>query len=280
MSGPGVLVEHNIIRDGEWITQFVEGEFRYNIIADIIDHNLMRSRSAGKIHHNLFFTGKPDHFQGQMGSCITVVYPPKEGEKGIEVYSNVFDGTDTMPVPGIDAGSEGQLIASLRNNVFCNFKLGEKYTWTPGSMVCTGWNEREVTKPTTRMLYADYNCFFNPLSTNKTIYTLSIEGKTLRKDDGFAKHDLPVGGDVNAQVDPKFKGPLPKEFPFQDEDIKSGKVTLSQMLAHFRDLYTPAPGSPLIDAGDPADGAGTDIGMVDAGQPAKEDGFGKWGKKK
>jgi hypothetical protein len=38
------------------------------------------------------------------------------------------------------------------------------------------------------------------------------------------------------------------------------------MLARFRELYTPAEGSPLIDAGDPADGPGTDIGPVPAGK--------------
>jgi hypothetical protein len=30
-------------------------------------------------------------------------------------------------------------------------------------------------------------------------------------------------------------------------------------------MYTPLPGSPLIDAGDPDDGAGTDIGVVETG---------------
>ena len=46
-------------------------------------------------------------------------------------------------------------------------------------------------------------------------------------------------------------------FAFADDDIKSGKVTVSKILAFYRDAYTPAPGSPLIDAGDPADGEGT-----------------------
>jgi len=43
-------------------------------------------------------------------------------------------------------------------------------------------------------------------------------------------------------------------------------VTVAQMLARFREIYTPADGSPLIDAGDPADGVGTDIGPLSAGK--------------
>ncbi|MBV8879603.1 MAG: hypothetical protein JO332_06565, partial [Planctomycetaceae bacterium] len=59
---------------------------------------------------------------------------------------------------------------------------------------------------------------------------------------------------------------LPSVFPFDDADIKSGKVTVAEILGRFRELYTPAEGSPLVDAGDPADGAGADIGPVAAGK--------------
>jgi hypothetical protein len=41
---------------------------------------------------------------------------------------------------------------------------------------------------------------------------------------------------------------------------------VSQILARFREIYTPAEGSPLTDAGDPADGAGTDIGPISVGK--------------
>ena len=102
-----------------------------------------------------------------------------------------------------------------------------------------------------------------------------MAGKTVRKDAGFALNDVTKGGEVDEQVDPKFTGPLPTDFPFKDEDIKTGKVTVSQMLAHFRKVYTPAEGSPLIDAGDPADGEGADIGAVGTGNPHKGDCFGR-----
>src|SRR5206468_2729975 len=111
--------------------------------------------------------------------------------------------------------------------------------------------------------------FYSPLAKVKKNYAIGVQGKTERKDAGFALNDLPRAGAANDQVDPKFKGPIPATFAFSDDDIKAGKVTVSKILAHYRDAYTPSPGSPLIDAGDPADGEGTDIGAVDAGKPGK-----------
>jgi len=47
------------------------------------------------------------------------------------------------------------------------------------------------------------------------------------------------------------------------------------MLAQFRRAYTPAAGSPLVDAGDPADGQRVAFGAVGAGEPHKDDCFGR-----
>src|SRR5262249_12883615 len=86
-------------------------------------------------------------------------------------------------------------------------------------------------------------------------------------DAGFARHDVPAGGAKDAQVHPRFKGPIPKRFPFSDDDIRARKVTVGQILATYREAYSPAEGSPLIGAGDPADGAGSYLGAVAAGKP-------------
>jgi hypothetical protein len=53
-----------------------------------------------------------------------------------------------------------------------------------------------------------------------------------------------------------------RAFGFSDDDVKSGKVTVSNILAHYRDAYSTAEGSPLIGGGDPADGNGTNIGAI------------------
>ncbi len=264
----GTLAEHNVIRDGEWIVQFVEGEFRHNLICDINDHDLLRNGSTGRIHHNIFVAGKPDHPPGQMSGCIFIVYAPRDGETGAEVFNNTFDASGILNVPGVEV-NPGGLVKSLRNNVFYNFNHQEKYVSSAQAMIRPQWNEPLTDPAPARLGYSDYNAFYSPAARVLRNYALSVEGKKERKDAGFGLNDLPKGGESNAQVDPKFKGPIPSAFVFHDDDIKSGRMTVSKILAYYRDVYTPAPGSPLIDAGDPADGEGTDIGAVDAGKPAR-----------
>jgi ferric-dicitrate binding protein FerR (iron transport regulator) len=262
-SARGALAEHNVIRDGEWIVQFVEGEFRHNLICDINDHNLLRNGSTGRIHHNLFVAGKPDHPPGQMNGCIFIVYAPKDGQEGAEIWNNTFDASGQLNVPGIEV-NPGGWVKSLRNNVFYNFAHEVKFISSAQAMVRPIWNEPLTEPGPARLGYADFNAFYSPQAKVKRNYALSVAGKTERKDAGFALNDLPRGGLPNDQVDPRFRGPLPAVFAFKDEDIKGGQVTVSKILAFYREAYTPAPGSPLIGAGDPADGPGTDIGAVPA----------------
>src|SRR5204863_3771248 len=129
-TGRHVLAEYNVIRDGEWIVRFVEGEFRYNLISDIVDHDLMQNGSAGRIHHNLFLAGTSDHRQGAMSACIAVIYPPKTPGEGIEIFNNVFDGGGRLNVPAIEVAPKA-FVKSVRNNVFYNFAHGEKYFKRP-----------------------------------------------------------------------------------------------------------------------------------------------------
>jgi hypothetical protein len=131
-------------------------------------------------------------------------------------------------------------------------------------MVRPAWTEPLSDPGPAQLGYADYNAFFSPKAKAKKNYALSVAGKTERKDAGFALNDLPRGGARDEQVDPRFKGPIPVAFLFDDKDIKSGAVPVSKILSRYRELYSPGPGSPLLDAGDPADGEGTDIGAVDA----------------
>ena len=66
-----------------------------------------------------------------------------------------------------------------------------------------------------------------------------------------------------------------------DGDVWRRRVTVSQILSIYRAMYTPAAGSPLIDAGDPSDDTGgvrnTDIGAVGAGNAHPDDLFGHFG---
>jgi hypothetical protein len=274
----GALGEHNVIRDGEWIVRFVEGEFRYNLIMDIIDHDLMQNGSAGRVHHNLFLAGKSDSRRGSMGGCIAVIYPPAKAGDGIEIFNNVFDGGGWMDVPAVEVSPKA-FVKSVRNNVFYNFGHSANYNKKPQGMLRVNWHDTDSEDRPPRLGYADYNLFFSPDAKAKRNYLLSVAGKTERKDTGFGLNDIPRGGKVDEQADPRFKGPLPKAFPFTDEDIQARKVSVSKILAFYREAYSPAEGSPLIGAGDAADGPGTNIGAIGSAKSSPLDRFGRFGGK-
>lgn len=278
-TGKGVIGEHNVIRDGEWIVRFVEGEFRYNVISDIVDHDLMQNGSNGRIHHNLFLAGASDHRHGSMSACIMVIYPPKNPGDGIEIFNNVFDGGGRLNVPAIEVAPKA-FVKSVRNNVFYNFAHTEKYYKRSQAMIRMSWNDDSGEDKPARLGYADFNLFYSPGAKMTRNYLLSVPGKRERTDAGFGRNDIPRGGKIDEQADPKFAGPIPKEFPFSDEDIKARTVGVAKILAFYRAAYTPAAGSPLVGAGDPADGAGTNIGAIGASQPSNQDGFGRLGIKK
>lgn len=277
-TGKAVIGEHNIIRDGEWIVRFVEGEFRYNLISDIVDHDLMQNGSNGRIHHNLFLAGTSDHRHGTMSACIMVIYPPKNPGEGIEIFNNVFDGGGRLNVPAIEVAPKA-FIKSVRNNVFYNFAHTEKYFKRSQAMIRMTWNDDSGEDKPARLGYADFNLFYSPSVKAARNYLLAVPDKRERMDDGFGRNDIPRGGKIDDQADPKFAGPIPKAFPFSNDDIKARKVGVAKMLAHYRDAYTPAPGSPLIGAGDPADGKGTNIGAIGASPPSDRDRFGRFGTK-
>jgi hypothetical protein len=69
---------------------------------------------------------------------------------------------------------------------------------------------------------------------------------------------------------------LVERFPWTDEQIAAGAITVSDMLAYFRTVYAPRAGSPLIDMGDPQDGSGADIGAIGAGKANPDDRFGQF----
>lgn len=275
----GAVGEHNVIRDGEWIVRFVEGEFRYNLITDIIDHDLMQNGSIGRVHHNLFLAGHSDSRPGSMSGCIAVIYPPKKPGDGIEIFNNVFDGGGWMDVPAIEVAS-GAFVKSVRNNVFCNFAHKDRYFKGPQGAIRPAWNDEATEKKPPRLGYADYNLFHNPKVAAPRNYLLSVADKRERMDAGFGRNDVPRGGKANEQADPKFNQQLPEKFPFADDDIKAGKVTVSKILAFYRTAYSPGAGSPLIGAGDPADGEGTNIGAIGAGKESVADQFGRFGRSK
>jgi hypothetical protein len=266
-----LVVEHNVIRHGQWVVRGVTGEFRYNLVLDADAHNFIVG-PAGKahIHHNLF--ARYCTVDPNVNSSIAVIYKAED----IQVYNNTFDGggkslARPWHVPAIEVGREA-FLASLRNNAFVNHPT----RFANGTaIVRPGFAEKKTDPGPPRLGYADYNLFYNPDAAEKVNYALTVPGKTERADAGFARHDVPAGGARNAQVEPRFKGPIPDRFPFRDDDIIARKVLVPAILAHYRAVYAPADGSPLLNAGDPADGPGSYIGAVGGSTETPNDYFGR-----
>jgi hypothetical protein len=221
--------------------QGLQGEFRYNLMIDNINHTFFRSDNALMHHNVLANVGYQRLYEpsGGVGTCTG------------SFYNNTVDAGGAMlqwnTVPFM-AGTTP--LDSVRNNVFTGFNYR-----TPVNFLDTG-----------SVSSADYNCFYNPDAT-ATITRYPIAG---------GAHDCGTDG----VADPKFP-PRSVPFPVGDGDIWLRRVTVSQILALYRTIYTPGAGSPLIDAGDPSDDAGgmrnTDMGAVGAGNPHPDDLFGRFG---
>jgi hypothetical protein len=264
-SGDGYLAEHNVIRSSSWPVRGFGGELRYNIIdgAGNSDEVFQAPQSNANIHHNIF-TFAVSQTLYSPGSGLQLPY---SGVDNVQFHNNVMDGGGVQQAfygPAISV-LKGAFIGSLRNNMFYNFA-----GLSDGPMV-TG-DLFEATNPLLpRLRYADYNGFFNPAATNQTNYGLSVVGLTAGAA-GYGGHDL---GGFNGHVNPKFTAPTQIPFPFAPEDIWSRTKKVSDVLSAFRTMYSPAPGSPLIGAGDPQDGVGGNIGAIGNGEPADQ--FGKFG---
>lgn len=256
------VTEQNVIRRGQWNIRALSGIFRDNLSMDMPSHyHIAFMGSNTKVYRNLFIEGDSAIQNGVINAYTNVT--------GIEIYNNTFvgsGGANLTAVPIITISSDA-FIDSIRNNIFYNF------AWNPSNPNVLPDSQAIIQsepRDSPNIGYADYNLFANPLWPRVDNYKIAVANKTERVDAGFAKNDRSPSGPVNEQVDPKFAETLIK-FPFAEADIKAGQVTVSQILTRFRDAYTPQVGSPLIDAGDPQDGEGTDIGAVDAGLPAQSD---------
>jgi hypothetical protein len=259
------IVEHNVIRDGNWLVSLRgAAEVRYNLLGDSHDRPwiiVAEDDSTRRIHHNVCIRNDP-----MFGADGVEVQHAAGGTTTTEIYNNTFAGGGScwhktgpaVVVPG------GAFLASLRSNAFFDFVSKVVLDGVGDQTALVRGDDTEAKTPTAaRLGYADYNLFHNPLASMQDNYAIAVAGKRERVDPGFALNDATAHGAMDEQVDPKFGGGMiPVQFPYSDEDIKAGTTTVCQILAFYRKLYTPAPGSPLIGAGDPADGANNNIGAI------------------
>jgi hypothetical protein len=282
-----IIIEHNLLRGGNGILfGSYTGEVRYNVIAD--PHaafwiNAALGKLATKFHHNLLLrseAAEPDaNYWRMIGLEVQHVSTDmvETSTPQLEFYNNTMDAGDCYNPPGAGVSvPELEVIKSVRNNVFARMSYEAGFAVVASFSYANQVPDKPQKDPgPARMLYADYNAFANSHPQFPDNYGLSVAGKSERVDDGFGVHDLGNKDLKNQQADPMLTGPLPVVFPFSDDDLSTRAVTVCQVLAYYRKLYAPLEGkSPLIDAADPADGAGADIGAIGAGTPHPDDLFG------
>jgi hypothetical protein len=277
--GTNIVVEHNVFIGRNWIADVndVPAEFRYNLLVDNTERGwvLVKNTAGAKIHHNVLVSTKDNQSSPQGG--FVVDDDGMSGTPTTEIFNNTLDAGDvcTPAIEGAVTLHDIAVLASLRSNVFTGVRIAN-----PGNdwigLVRAALPDVALTDPApVRLGYADYNLFFSPGSPVKTNYGVVVAGKKVRTA-GFGLNDAPASGAPDAQLDPKLAGPIPRSFPFSDADVVMGNVTVCQILGFYRQAYAPGAGSPLIDKGDPQEGAGNDIGAIGAGVANALDQFGRY----
>jgi hypothetical protein len=269
-----VLVEHNVFWGLNWLLEIKGGaEVRYNLLLDNVERGwaLVWDDVGAKVHHNVMVSTRDNGFS-PAGAIVVETGADMVTPQILDVYNNTFDGAGKCNRP-IDGAVvlHGSFLSSLRSNAFV------------GARVATGGDANALVHGASTSLtlplapglgYSDYNLFYNPDSPVTVIYGTGVQGKTARTDPGFGFHDAMPGGVANQQVDPKFTAAMPpRTFPFKESDVIARTTTVCQVLAYYRQVYSPGSGSPLLAGGDPADGPGN-IGAVGAGEAT--DLFGKY----
>lgn len=269
-----VLAEHNVLRHGSWVVRGFGGEFRYNAVIDA-DNSALFSQpfEQTKLHHNLLLMCEVPSGSEGIQAAIGVV---NARATGIEIYNNTLDGGGPdKPLNGAAISvADSCFVDSLRSNAIFGFAFRRN---DHGEASIRPGITESIDPAPPRLGYADYNLFFNPDSATLRNYGLSVAKHVVRQDVGFALHDAHAMGPLDEQVAPAFVGSGATCFPYNDDDIKAGSVTVSQMLAGLRSAYTPRSASPLLHSGDPADADGNWIGAVGDGT-LPSDQFGTFGR--
>jgi len=178
---------------------------------------------------------------------------------GANVHHNVFVGGDA------DIGGlvvlYGPQDVRVQNNTFDGLNGGDVATavlLSAGGVSLTSNLFLNVPRTPVRIdggsLSADHNLFWNC-------------GVPPYSDGRAPAHDV--------ARDPLLASPASVTYDFDETAVWTRALGVRQILAHYRAKYAPGPGSPAIDAGDPAGGSGNDIGAVGGGTPNPADQFGR-----
>ena len=230
----------NILRDSGFSSvRGLTGEFDHNLVLDLQAGSWIVSPAPGTAIHDNIFAPKYD---GQTLTLLGGIRLIDPASTGVEVYNNTFDGGPGFNAPAINLGP-GVTLAALHNNIFYDFpvnlSVGSAIVRPADTETVSGSPPRPATDPD-RMTFANDNDYYNPNAAPGTVdYAVGVDGAT-NGSDNFGSRDL-------SGIDPGFASPPPTSFPFSDDDIKSGVVTVQQILDFYRDAYSLGPGSPLTD---------------------------------
>ena len=89
---PGLVIEHNVLRHGQWVVRGLAGQFRYNLVLDADGHNFIIGPTAGThIHHNVF--ARYCTVDPNLNSTVAVIYKGDD----IQVFNKLDDSLFTKP---------------------------------------------------------------------------------------------------------------------------------------------------------------------------------------
>ncbi|HWP05230.1 MAG TPA: hypothetical protein VNN72_05785 [Polyangiaceae bacterium] len=266
------LAEHNVLRWGTWVVRGFGGEFRYNAVLDADNLAFVQQPFENTtIHHNVLAMCTPARGNEPIQGGIELV---NDRAGGIAIFNNTLDGGGLParfggPAISIESGSR---LASVRSNVFQHFFFAANN----GAAAVRPGPTEGTDPPPDRLDDADYNLFDNDGEIAPHNYGVRVPNRTLRSDAGFGLNDATAGGPVDEQVSAELaEGDAC--FPFSDDDVRAGRVAVSEMLAAIRARFSPAPTSPVLGHGDPADEPENFIGAIGDGTSGS-DRFGRFGR--
>jgi hypothetical protein len=259
-SAADLLTEHNLIRGGSWPVEGLAGEYRYNLQVGYGHEWIRMLHSNARVHHNVFV---PEG-GGGLGAGLWAYLPWFVPEAtGIQIYNNTMDGgalTGDFAGAFVELSNPLITVSSLRNNLFTYARnIGNGSAGSPLVMATDN-----------SLLYADYNAFYSPNSTQAENYDAVVPGHS-EGEPGYAGHDVSGTGAVGVVNGRLAAHPFAgvRDYPYSIDEaaVWNRELKLPQILAAFRWRYRPRAGSPVIDAGDVADddtlGRRTDIGAID-----------------
>jgi len=265
ISGGVGVIRNNVIRGGSWVTAQIGGEIRDNVFISL------PHEEARKLEGGFDKNCTHEHICGLVPNS--------------KVVRNLFVGASYGAVMGIGGGTASDSV--IRNNTFDMRGSGNALYLNhlpksdPKNVVArnnifmrsgTVLSEKPVHDTFSAV---DYNLWSKSGLDKRRgrFWKVTMTGKK-EGDAGFGANDVPPYGKDDDQPAPDTVVVNPEvEFPFTDEDMLAGKHTVAELLAHYRAAYALKPGSPAIDAGDPADkddpevkDGKPDIGAVEAGR--------------